>query len=96
MYQDRYESAFLIVSGDLKKPITWKQIPEFLECLFPTFPYRFSSYNINETLRAFGRDGSKSRHLFWSDIRKGLRDRKGNSGSRPNQMLIKTVLNPES
>ena len=86
----------MIVAGDLKKPITVKQIPEFLENLFPAFPYRFSSTNIDETLRAFGRDGSKSKLLFWSDIRKGLRERKRGHGNLSSQIFIKSVLNPES
>ena len=86
----------MIVTGDLKKPITSKQIPEFLENLFPSFPYRFSSYNIEETLQAFGRDGSKSKLLFWSDIRKGLREHKRGHGNFSSQILIKSVLNPDS
>ncbi len=94
--QDRYESSFLIVAGDLKKPISWKQIPEFLENLFPSFPFRFSPYNVNETLKIFGRDGTKTKVLFWSDIRKGLREHKRGQGNLSNQLFIRSVLNPES
>ncbi len=95
-FQDRYESSFLIVAGDLKKPISWKQIPEFLENLFPSFPFRFSPYNVKETLRTFGRDGTKTKVLFWSDIRKGLREHKRGHGNLSSQIFVRSVLNPES
>jgi hypothetical protein len=84
------------VSGDLKKPITQKQIPEFLENLFPAFPYRFSPYNVKETFRAFGREGVKSRLIFWSDIRKALRENKRGTANLSSRTFIKSALNPES
>jgi hypothetical protein len=96
LFQDRYESAFLIVSGDLKKPIAVKQVPEFLENLLPSFPYRFSAYNVKETMGAFGREGSKSKHLFWADIRKGLREHRKGKGRLSSQFFIKSALHPES
>ena len=94
-FQERYEQAFLTIAGDLKKPISSKRIPEFLEMLFPSFSHRFSSYNVNETLEIFGRNGTKSRELYWADIRKGLREKKtlGNLGE---SMLIESSLNPSS
>ena len=85
-----------MVTGDLKKPITPKQIPEFLENVFPAFPYRFSSHNVNEVFRAFGREGNNSRLLFWSDIRKGLRENKRGNGSLSSRIFIQYVLHPDS
>jgi hypothetical protein len=96
LLQDRYESAFLIVAGDLKKPISLKQIPEFLGNLFPSFPYQFSAYNIKETMGIFGREGSKTKLLFWADIRKGLREHRKGTGNISSQFFIKSALNPES
>jgi hypothetical protein len=95
-FQDRYESAFLIVSGDLKKPISLKQIPEFLDNLLPSFPFRFSGYNVKETMSTFGREGAKTKLLFWSDIRKGLREHKKGKDNISNRYFIKSALNPES
>ena len=95
--QDRYESSFLLVSGDLKKPIPRKNIPVFLENLFPSFPFRISSYNVKEILDVFGRNGSESPHIFWSDFRKIIRDRKnGTAYYQSDAIFIKSALNPES
>jgi hypothetical protein len=94
--QDRYESAYLSVCGDLKKPLSAKQVPFFLESLFPSFPYRFSRYNVSEMLRCFGRDGAKTKLLFWPDIRKGLREHKGQQGDLSRKTLIKSVFNPDA
>ena len=55
--KDLYESAFLMVAGDLKKPIPVQSIPAFLENLFPSFQYRISPYNVREILEVFGRNG---------------------------------------
>ncbi len=86
----------MIVAGDLKKPISLKQVPEFLENLFPSFPYRFSAFNVKETMSTFGREGPKTKLLFWADIRKGLREHKKGKGSISSQFFIKSALNPES
>ena len=93
--QDRYESSFLLVAGDLRKPIPINDIPEFLDTLFPSFPHQISSYNVLEVMELFGRHGSKSKELYWSDVRKGLREHKpttGNLGS----LRIRSALNPKS
>jgi hypothetical protein len=95
--QERYESSFLIVSGDLKKPISQKNIPLFSENLFPSFPYRISSYNVKEVLDVFGRSGRKSQHIFWPDFRKILRERKnGILTFGRDSIFIKTTFNPDS
>ncbi len=95
--QERYESAFLTVSGDLKKPIPKKSIPFFLENLFPSFPYRISLVNVREVMDVFGRNGSDSQHIFWSDFRKIIRERKsGIANYRSDAIFIKSALNPES
>ena len=95
LLQERYESSFAIVAEDLKKPIAKDRIPEFLEILFPSYPYKISPYNVQETLEVFGRQGNKSQELFWADIRKGLRERKG-SGSKTTSVLIGSAINPNS
>ena len=86
----------MIVVGDLKKPLSKKHIKLFLENLFPSFPYRFSSFNVNETLRIFGREGLKSKLIFWPDIRKGLREHKKLDGKNSEGLLIKSALNPNA
>ena len=57
--QERFESAFLAVSGDLKKPIPAKNIPALIEALFPSFPHNISAFNVREILEVFGRNGVK-------------------------------------
>ena len=94
--QERYESAYIAVCGDLKKPMRIKQITCFLESLFPSFPYRFSSYNIAEVLQNFGRDGLKSKILFWSDIRKGLKEHKREQTYFSRLVFVNFTLNPEA
>ena len=95
--QERYESSFLLVTGDLKKPIARKNIPLLLENLFPSFPYRFSSYNVREVLDVFGRNGITSQHIFWSDFRKIIRERKsGTTYYQSDAIFIKSALNPDS
>ena len=93
--QERYELAYTAVCGDLKKPMSVKQIPFFLENLFPSFPYRFSTYNISETLLYFGREGQKTKHLFWSDFRKGLREHQGDSKGFARFTFTNLTFNPE-
>ena len=95
MEQDRYESSYVLVAGDLKKPIPFIKIRDFLEELFPSFQYPISNYNIKETLDVFGRHGSKSREIFWADIRKTIREHQGN-GNIGERLLIGTVINPKS
>ena len=95
LLQERYESSFTLIAGDLKKPIAKAKIPEFLELLFPSYPYKISPYNVQETLEVFGRQGNKSQELFWADIRKGLREKKG-TGSKTNSFLIRSAINPNS
>ncbi len=96
-FQERYESSFLLVSGDLKKPIPRKNIPLFLENLFPSFPYRISSYNVKEILDIFGRNGTESEHIFWSDFRKIIRERKnGTANYHSDAIFIRSAFNPES
>ena len=97
MKQERYESSFLLVSGDLKKPIAKKYINRFLENLFPSFPYRISSYNVKELLDVFGRNGMDSEHVFWSDFRKTIRERKlGSAKYQSDALFFKSVLNQEA
>ena len=86
----------MLVAGDLKRPISAKRIPELLEMLFPSYPHRFSSYNVQETLEIFGRQGARSRELYWGDVRKGLRERKGASGVGGSSFLIDRAFNPTS
>ena len=93
--QDRYESAYQMVAGDLKVPINADKVPEFLQILFPSFPYRFSSYNVKELFELFGRNGAKSKELFWSDIRKGLREQKA-AALQGESIFIGSALNPKS
>ena len=73
-----------------------KQITFFLESLFPSFPYRFSSYNIAEVLRYFGRDGLKTKILFWSDICKGLKEHKQEQTYLSKLVFVNLTLNPEA
>ena len=85
------------MSGDLKKPIARKSIPLFLENLFPAFPYRISAYNVKEVLDVFGRNGTKSKHIFWPDFRKILRERKsGLAEYHRDAVFVKTTFNPDS
>ena len=85
------------MSGDLKKPIALKNIPLFLENLFPSFPYRISTYNVKEVLDVFGRNGTRSQHIFWPDFRKILRERKSGLGEyHKDSLFIKTALNPDA
>jgi hypothetical protein len=84
-----------MVAGDLKVPINADKVPEFLQILFPSFPYRFSSYNVKELFELFGRNGAKSKELFWSDIRKGLREQKA-AALQGESIFIGSALNPKS
>jgi hypothetical protein len=59
------------------------------------YQYRISSYNVQEFLDTFGRNGVKSKEVTWSDIRKGLREQKSIAGLG-STALIGTALNPES
>jgi len=93
--QARYESAFELLAGSLKTPIPVGRIAEFLQLLFPMYPYRVSSYNVQEFLDSFGRNGARSKELTWSDIRKALREQKSLVVSVSNTM-IGSALNPES
>ncbi len=93
--QDRYESSFLLVAGDLKKPIPLSKLRDFLDALFPSFPYPISNYNLEETLNIFGRHGAKSKEIFWVDVRKAIRDKHGNS-TNENSIFFGKVLNPKS
>jgi hypothetical protein len=93
--QSRYESAYIFVAGDLRKPIQREKIGEFLQELFPSFQYPISNYNVKETLDIFGRHGSKSREIFWSDIRKTVREHQGN-GNTEKGLFIGMVINPRS
>jgi len=92
---DRYESSFLLVAGDLKKPIPLSKLRDFLDALFPSFPYPISNYNLEETLNIFGRHGAKSKEIFWVDVRKALRDKQGNT-SNEDSIFFGKVLNPKS
>lgn len=85
------------MSGDLKKPIPRKNIPLFLENLFPSFPYRISSYNVKEILDVFGRNGTESDHIFWSDFRKIIRERRsGIANFHSDAVFIKSTFYHES
>ena len=95
LLQDRYESSFLLVTGDLRKPIPANRIQDFLEILFPSFSDPISSYNIDETLHLFGRHGSKSREIFWSDIRMVIHEKNGQRRSGE-LLFIGSVLNPKN
>ena len=69
----------------------------FIENLFPSFPYRISSYNVKEVLDVFGRNGANSHHIFWSDFRKIIRERKSGTASfQSDSLFIKSALNPQS
>ena len=94
-WQDRYESAYQMVAGDLKVPIQADKVPDFLQILFPSFPYRFSTYNVKEVFELFGRNGVKSKDLFWADIRKGLREQK-TATLQGEPLIIESALNPKS
>ena len=59
------------------------------------YPYRISSYNVQEFLDSFGRNGARSKELTWSDIRKALREQKSLVVSVSTAM-IGSALNPES
>ena len=93
--QERYESSYTLVAGDLKKPVTKARIPEFLELLLPSYPHKISPYNVQETLEIFGRQGNKSQELLWADVRKVLREKKGGT-SKKHSVMIRTALNPNS
>jgi hypothetical protein len=93
--QARYESAFELLAGNLKTPIPVGRIAEFLQLLFPMYPYRISSYNVQEFLDSFGRNGAKTNELTWSDIRKALREQKSVVLSA-SAIMIGSALNPES
>jgi hypothetical protein len=93
--QARYESAFELLAGSLKTPIPVGRIAEFLQLLFPMYPYRISSHNVKEFLDCFGRNGARSKELTWSDIRKALREQKSFLVSVSTTMIGST-LNPES
>jgi hypothetical protein len=94
-WQERYESSYILVAGDLKRPVPQSKIKEFLEALFPSFSYPISSYNVEEALELFGRYGSRSHEIFWSDVRKTIRERQGQS-VMGEAFLIKSVLNPNA
>jgi hypothetical protein len=69
----------------------------FLENLFPSFPYQISLFNVREVLDVFGRNGSDSQHIFWSDFRKIIRERRsGTLNYRSDAIFIKSAFNPES
>jgi hypothetical protein len=84
-----------MIAGDLKAPINADKVPEFLQILFPSYQYRFSSYNVKELFDLFGRNGAKSKELFWADIRKGLREQKA-AILQGEPMFIQSALNPKS
>ena len=84
-----------MIAGDLKAPIQADKVPEFLQILFPSYPYRFSSYNVKELFELFGRNGAKSKELFWADIRKGLREQKA-ATLQGEPLVIQSALNPKS
>ena len=86
----------MLVAGDLKKPLLRRQITPFLENLFPSHPYQFSSYNVNEFMKAFGREGTKTKALLWSDIRKVLREHKRGDSKFMDSIFIKTALSPDA
>jgi len=92
---ERYESSYMAVVGDLKKPVPLAKLREFLELVFPSFPYPISVHNEKEALELFGRHGKKSTELYWSDIRKTLRERKG-MGHITKALFIKNAFNPLS
>ncbi len=94
--QDRYESSYTLVAGDLKKPIAANKIPVLLENLFPSFPYRISRFNVYETLEIFGRNGRLSKQIVWADIRKALRENRGLQSRRNQAVFFKNALNPDS
>jgi len=95
LLQERYESCFLLVNGDIKKPLPLSKVPEFLEALLPSFPHDISKYNVLEVMELFGRHGIKSKELYWADLRKGLRD-KQDSKSEVDSVFIRNALNPRS
>ena len=85
----------MLVSGDLRRPISKSKIRDFLNELLPSYPYSISKYNVEEALKLFGRHGSKSKEIFWSDIRKTIRERQGQSKVEED-VFIGKFLNPKS
>ncbi len=79
----------------MKKPIPVSKLRDFLNALFPLYPYSISDYNIEEALNIFGRHGAKSKEIFWVDVRKAIRDKHGNITKKESIFLGK-VLNPKS
>jgi hypothetical protein len=84
-----------MIAGDLKVPMPADKVQEFLQLMFPSFPYRFSSYNVKEVFEIFGRNGAKSKELFWADIRKVLREQKA-AILQGESIFINSALNPKS
>jgi hypothetical protein len=84
-----------MIAGDLKVPMPADKVQEFLQLMFPSFPYRFSSYNVKEVFEIFGRNGAKSKELFWADIRKVLREQKA-AILQEESIFINSALNPKS
>ena len=93
---ERYESAFISVTGEVGVPIATPAIPSFLEHLFPDFPYRISSHNRDEFLSVFGRDGLKSKQISFADIRKVLKEHSATGGTVGSQPLVHGAFNPVS
>jgi CRP-like cAMP-binding protein len=95
---ERYESAFVALTGDIGVPITASGVPSFLEHLFPDFPYRISVHNRDEFLATFGREGVKSKQVSFADIRKVLKEHAaaGPGGDVANEVLVRGAFNPMS
>ena len=85
----------MLVAGDLKKPISKTKIRDFLNELLPSYPHPISKYNIEEALHYFGRHGSKSKEIFWSDVRRTIRERQGQS-KLGEEFFVGNFLNPKS
>jgi hypothetical protein len=83
------------VAGDLKQPIPLSKLRDFLDALFPSFPYPISNYNLEETLNVFGRHGAKSKEIFWVDVKKAIREKQG-TAMNEDSIFFGNVLNPKS
>ena len=86
-FQDKYESAFELISENLKNAIDEEGVKELINILFPTYPYRISSYNVQEFFEIFGKHGIKTKEIGWADIRKVLREQK-NQNTVGDSLLI--------
>ena len=90
----KYEQAYLGIVGDLNSPLRYRDIPEFLKLLFPSYRYKISQLNCVEFMKIFGKSYS-DRSISWPDIRRVLRV-KGSGDEENLQTFVKGRLHPDS